>query len=151
MAQTDWQPLSDQNHVHGSPLLPRLRSSQLPRLKGIMFQEVPPANMSVRRRILLMSIVLTGSNLAVTLTKSSRVYLFQQTQCLIYYQLNDPTKIDPKNGVEESLCKLAGVQYPLSIIVGIDSVLSLLPGKAPMPCPLVTEIDGNVCTNAALL
>ena len=116
-----------------------------------MFQEVPPAKMSVRRRILLMSIVLTASNLAVTLTKSSRVYLFQQAQCLIYYQLNDPTKIDPENGVEESLCKLAGVQYPLSIIVGIDSVLSLLPGKAPMPCPLVTKIDGNICTDKAPL
>ena len=50
-----------------------------------MFQEVPLANMSVRRRILLMSIVLIASNLAVTLTKSSRVYLFQQAQCLIYY------------------------------------------------------------------
>ena len=94
-----------------------------------MFQDVPLASMSVRRRILLMSIVLTVGNLALTLTKSSRVYLLEQAQCLIYYQVNDVTKIDSKNGVQESLCKLEGVQYPLSILVGIDAILSMLPGR----------------------
>ena len=76
-----------------------------------------------------MSIVLIFGNLAVTLTKSSRVYLFEQARCLIYYQANDPTKIDPNNGVEERLCKIEGVQYPLSIVVGIDAILLGLPGK----------------------
>lgn len=94
-----------------------------------MFQDVPLADMSVRRRILLMSIVLTFGNLALTLTKSSRVYLFEQARCLIYYQVNDSTKIDSENGVNESLCKLEGVQHPLSILVGIDAILSMLPGK----------------------
>ena len=94
-----------------------------------MFRDVPLADMSVRRRILLMSIVLTFGNLALTLTKSSRVYLFEQARCLIYYQVNDSTKIDSENGVNESLCKLDGVQRPLSILVGIDAILSMLPGK----------------------
>ena len=94
-----------------------------------MFQDVPLASMSVRRRILLMSIVLTVGGLALTLTKSSRVYLLEQAQCLIYYQVNDVTKIDSENDVQESLCKLEGVQYPLSILVGIDAILSMLPGR----------------------
>ena len=94
-----------------------------------MFQDVPLADMSVRRRILLMSIVLTFGNLALTLTKSSRVYLFEQARCLIYYQVNDSTKIDSENGVKESLCKLEAVQRPLSILVGTDAILSMLPGK----------------------
>ena len=94
-----------------------------------MFRDVPLADMSVRRRILLMSIVLTFSNLALTLTKNSRVYLFEQARCLIYYQVNDSTKIDSENGVNESLCKLEGVQHPLSILIGIDAILSMLPGK----------------------
>ena len=94
-----------------------------------MFQDVPRADMSARRRILLMSIVLIFGNLAVTLAKSSRVYLFEQARCLVYYQANDPTKIDPNNGVEESLCKVEGVQYPLSIVVGIDAILLMLPGR----------------------
>ena len=99
------------------------------RLRTIMFQDAPFANMSVRRRIVLMSILLTSANLALTLTKSSRVFLFEQARCLLYYQVNDPTRIDPKDGVTETLCKIEGIQYPLSIIVGIDTVLSLLPGK----------------------
>ncbi len=86
--------------------------------------------MSARRRIVLMSALLVFDNLALTLTKSSRVYLFEQARCLIYYQDNDSTKIDSGNGVQESLCKLEGVQYPLSVIVGIDAILVMLPGKA---------------------
>ena len=102
-----------------------------------MFQDVPLANMSVRRRILLMSIVFTVGNLALTLNKSSRVYLFQQARCLMYYQFNDSTKIDSDNGVNENLCKLEGVQYPLSITMGIDAILSMLPGNVSRPYLLV--------------
>ena len=97
-----------------------------------MFQDVPLAEMSVRRRILLMSLLLVVDNLAFTITKSSRVYLFEQARCLLYYQANDSTRIDSGNGVQESLCKLEGVQYPLSIIVGIDAILVMLPGKVSM-------------------
>ena len=82
-----------------------------------------------------MSIIFTVSQLALTINKSSRVYLFQQAQCLIYYQVNDSTKIDSENGVNESLCKLEGVQHPLSITVGIDAILLMLPGK--VPCPIL--------------
>ena len=89
----------------------------------------PLADMTVRWRIILMSVVLTSANLALTLHKSSRVYLFEQARCLLYYQAHDITKIDPDHGVREDLCKLEGVQYPLSITVGIDHVLLMLPGK----------------------
>ena len=80
-----------------------------------------------------MSILFVFDNLASTITKSSRVYLFEQAQCLIYYQANDSTKIDSGTGVQESLCKLEGVQYPLSIIVGIDAILMMLPGIVSNP------------------
>ena len=104
-----------------------------------MFQEVPHADMSVRWRILLMSIVLIFGNLAVTLAKSSRVYLFEQARCLIYYQANDPTKLDSNNGVDERLCKIDGIQYPLSIVVGIDATLLMLPGKlSSSPYPILS-------------
>lgn len=83
-----------------------------------------------------MSIVFTVGSLALTLNKSSRVYLFQQARCLMYYQVNDSTKIDSDNGVNESLCKLEGVQYPLSITIGIDAILSMLPGNVSMLYPL---------------
>ena len=96
-----------------------------------------------------MSIVLTAGNLAVTLTKSSRVYLFEQARCLMYYQVNDSTKIDSDLGVEESLCKLEGVQYPLSVTVGIDAILLMLPGKVSMPYPLFREVVENSYTEKA--
>lgn len=94
-----------------------------------MFQDTAPAKISVRRRILLMSIVLISANLALTLSKNSRVYLFEQARCLIYYQINDPTKVDPENGVKESLCKITDIQRPLSILVGVDAMLAILPSK----------------------
>lgn len=84
-----------------------------------------------------MSIVFTVGNLALTLNKSSRVYLFQQARCLMYYQVNDSKMIDSDNGIDESLCKLEGVQYPLSITVGIDAILAMLPGKDSKPYPRV--------------
>lgn len=114
-----------------------------------MFQDVPLANMSVRRRILLMSIIFPVSNLALSLTQSSRVYLFQQARCLSYYRVNDPTKIDSENGVEESLCKGEGVQYPLSIIVGVDAILTMLPGRVSMPDAFVQQSARILHTNEA--
>lgn len=116
-----------------------------------MFQDVPPAKMSVRGRILLMSMIFTVSQLALSLNKSSRVYLLQQARCLIYYQVNDSSKIDSENGVNESLCKLEGVQYPLSITVGIDAILLMLPGKVSMPYPPPKQIVRYSYTNRARL
>ena len=85
--------------------------------------------MSVTRQIVLLGAVLNISYLATCIHKSSRVYLFQQAQCLNYYQANDPTKVDSHYYVEEALCKIHEVQSPLSILDGIDSFLQNLPGK----------------------
>lgn len=99
-------------------------------LSCIMFEDTIQFPLSVRHRILLMSVTMTLSNLALCITKNSRVYLFEQAQCLLYYQSHGPTQVDIQNSINESLCKVEDIQYPLSIIVGIDSFLSLLPGKA---------------------
>ena len=95
-----------------------------------MSQEFSPRRMSVTYQIVLLGAVLNVSYLATCIHKSSRVYLFQQAQCLNYYQANDPTKIDSHHHVEEALCKIQEVQSPLSILDGIDSFLQNLPGKA---------------------
>ena len=95
-----------------------------------MSQDLPPRKVSVTHQIVLLGAVLNVSYLATCIHKSSRVYLFQQAQCLNYYQANDPTKIDSNYHVEESLCKIHEVQAPLSILDGVDSFLQNLPGTA---------------------
>lgn len=95
-----------------------------------MSQDLSPRKMSVTHQVILLGAVLNVSYLATCIHKSSRVYLFQQAQCLNYYQANDPTKIDSNYHVDESLCKIHEVQSPLSILDGMDSFLQNLPGKA---------------------
>ena len=109
---------------------PRLGDTD-PIQNHIMFQEAPPPyKVSNSRQILLMSAVLVVGFLSLSIAKNSRVYLFEQAQCLIYYQSHSSTSINTQNSIEESLCKLDDIQYPLSIVVGIDSCLTFLPGKA---------------------
>ncbi len=74
-----------------------------------------------RHQILLISAVLVVGNVALSTHRSSRVYLFEQAQCLVYYRLHDD--------IDESRCKIDEVQRPLSIVVGIDACLSLIPGN----------------------
>ena len=114
----------------GSPHSLHLPTSTAPIRNSIMYQDAPVRKMSVGHQILLMSVVLITSNLALSITRNSRVYLFEQAQCSIYYQSHDPTQINSQYGVDERLCKLDDIQYPLSIVVGIDACLLLLPGKA---------------------
>lgn len=86
--------------------------------------------LSVNQQMLLLGFILTLANLAMTIHKSSRVYLFQQTLCFNYYTVSDPSKINSRSQVKESLCKLHQIQAPLSVTDGIDSFLVRLPGKA---------------------
>lgn len=112
-----------------------------------MSRELPPRSMSVTRQIILLGAVLNVSYLATCIHKSSRVYLFQQAQCLNYYQANDPTKINSHYQVDEALCKIHEVQSPLSILDGVDSFLQNLPGKAT-PSFTVFHSDLSICSNA---
>ena len=110
-----------------------------------MSRELPPRGMSVTRQIVLLGAVLNVSYLATCIHKSSRVYLFQQAQCLNYYQANDPTKINSHYQVDEALCKISEVQSPLSILDGIDSFLQNLPGKAT---PFFLRYSTATCSSA---
>ena len=117
-----------------SPTNTNARSSPPPtsdrlELSRIMFMDTLRFPLSVRQRILLMCVTLTLSNLALSMTRSSRVYLFEQAQCLRYYQSHDTAQVNLQDSIHETLCKLEAIQYPLSIIVGIDSFLALLPGN----------------------
>ena len=96
--------------------------------KATMFEFDPLRSKPVRQQILLLGAILTLANLAAIIHKSSRVFLFQQSQCLTYYLIHDPTKVDPRYRVEEELCKTDEIQSSLSMIDGIDSFLSCLPG-----------------------
>ncbi|KAL9103489.1 MAG: hypothetical protein Q9163_001485 [Psora crenata] len=98
-------------------------------------------------RISLLTWILTLSNLAICIHRSSRIYLFQQAQCLTYYRAFDPTQIDSQNKVEERLCKLGGIQSPLSIIEGVDSFLQLLPGIGFLPVVSRYNVKARVASN----
>ncbi|KAI4198057.1 MAG: hypothetical protein LQ350_005498, partial [Teloschistes chrysophthalmus] len=76
---------------------------------------------SVISQIVLLGAILTLGNLAQIIHRSSRVFLFQQAQCLIYYKLADPSKIDAQFQVDEALCKLGPIQSRLSMIDGVDA------------------------------
>ncbi|KAL9575926.1 MAG: hypothetical protein Q9212_007555, partial [Teloschistes hypoglaucus] len=82
---------------------------------------------SVTNQIVLLGAILTLANLAQIIHRSSRVFLFQQAQCLIYYKLADPSKIDAQFQVDEALCKLGPIQSRLSMIDGVDAFLTCLP------------------------
>ena len=94
-----------------------------------MPEHVHNRSISIDRRIVQIIAVLTIGNLAICLHRSSRVYLFQQSQCLTYYMKTDPSKIAPDFTIDEALCKSKEVQSPLSIIDGVDAFLMMLPGK----------------------
>lgn len=87
--------------------------------------------LSLKRQVLLLGTILTLANLGMVLHRSSRVYLFQQTQCFNYYTVSDPSQIEPNSRIQESLCKLREIQAPLSVTDGIDSFLARLPGRRP--------------------
>ena len=82
---------------------------------------------STTSSIILLGAILTLGNLADSIHKSSRVYLFQQAQCLLYYKNSDPTKIQTDLRVDEALCKVSPIQSRLATVEGIDSFLNFLP------------------------
>ena len=82
---------------------------------------------SITNRIILFGAILILGNLADIIHKSSRVFLFQQAQCLLYYKNVDPTKIQLDFSIDETLCKVSAIQSRLATIDGIDSFLSSLP------------------------
>lgn len=100
------------------------------RAKATMPQTPHHGTKVAKQQILLLGLVLTFANLAAVIHKSSRVYLFQQSQCLTYYMATDPKAVDAQRNVEEELCKIPAIQSQLSITDGIDSFLSYVPGKS---------------------
>ena len=80
--------------------------------------------------VVLLGGILTLGNLGLILHKSSRIYLFQQAQCLNYFLLRDPTAIGLQYHVDEARCKNPTIQSRLSMIDGIDSFLQWLPRES---------------------
>lgn len=87
--------------------------------------------LSLKQQLLLLSAILTLAKLGLVLHRSSRVYMFQQTQCPNYYTVSDPSQFDSNSRIQESLCKLREIQAPLLVTDGIDSFLARLPGRRP--------------------
>ena len=90
----------------------------------------PELKSSVTDRLILLGAIITLGNLADIIHKSSRVYLFQQAQCLLYYKYLDPTVIKQDFSIDEALCKVTPVQSHLATIIGVDSFLSFLPRES---------------------
>lgn len=86
----------------------------------------------VINRIILFGVILTLTALSVVIHKSSRVYLYQQAQCLLYYKTFDPSKIRPDFSIDEAFCKVSAIQSRLATIDGIDSFLSSLPRESSL-------------------
>ena len=84
---------------------------------------------SVTGQVVLLAAIIALANLADMIHKSSRVYLYQQALCLVYYKTFDPSKIERYSHVEEALCKVSQIQSRLAILDGLDSFLSTLPRK----------------------
>ena len=82
----------------------------------------------VDSRVVLVAITLTLGNLAICIHRSSRVWLFQQSQCLQHFLAVDTSRIVDSQ-VPEAECKIKEVQSPLSMIEGADMFLQMLPGK----------------------
>ena len=92
-----------------------------------MHSAIPSDRRSIINHIILLGTIITLGNLAEILHKSSRVYLFQQALCSVYYSsksLGEPSLDYLK---DESLCKVSKVQSRLSMVDGADSCLAFLP------------------------
>ncbi|KAL6721974.1 hypothetical protein ACLMJK_001079 [Lecanora helva] len=83
--------------------------------------------MAAMRQIILLGTIGVLGNLADIIHKRSRVYLFQQALCLVYYKVTDPSKLGLDYNINESDCKIKQVQSRLSIYEGLDSFLFYLP------------------------
>ena len=96
---------------------------------------------SVANHLILLGGILTLGNLADIIHKSSRVYLFQQAQCLLYYHNVDPTKIPSNFRIDEALCKVSPVQSRLATVDGVDSFLSCLPRELLLDLNPISKVS----------
>lgn len=92
-----------------------------------MSRSAPEQKPAVTKRLILLGAIITLGNLADIIHKSSRLYLFQQAQCLLYYKRFDPSTIQQDFRIDEALCKVTLIQSHLATINGIDSFLNYLP------------------------
>lgn len=105
----------------------------------------------VTNRIILFGVILTLNALAEVIHKSSRVYLFQQAQCLLYYKTFDPSKIRPDFSIDEAFCKISAIQSRLATIDGIDSFLKSLPRESSLTLVIYTSpFYPEICQSVAL-
>jgi hypothetical protein len=57
------------------------------------------------------------------------IKLFEQSLCITYYDIHDPSVIDTGSGIPEFLCKIQEIQVPLATIRGWKSLFDTIPGK----------------------
>lgn len=117
---------ADYNEIHSPRRLVRFKSARQP-CRTAMTSETSQWKRQAFGYVVLLGGILTLGNLGTILHKSSRVYLFQQAQCLNYYRRHDATAIGPQYQIEEARCKNPVVQSRLSVVDGVDSFLQFLP------------------------
>lgn len=61
------------------------------------------------------------------------IKLFEQSLCITYYDVHDPTVIGPDGDISELLCKIQEIQAPLATIRGWKSMLDTIPGLDNFP------------------
>ena len=57
------------------------------------------------------------------------IKLLEQSLCISYYDLHDPSVFGPGGDVPELLCKIPEIQTPLATIRGWKSMLDTFPGR----------------------
>lgn len=80
------------------------------------------------------------SIVSASFSSTALVRIIEADVCRIYYQTNKPSVIVAGHGVAETDCKLAQVQADLSMLNGVNTSLSVIPGgsdqleRLPMNC-----------------
>lgn len=94
-----------------------------------------PSKRRTDYRIILITLVITLSNIAICTHRSSRVWLYQQSLCFEYYHAREPAAAETSASIDEDRCKLKEIQSSLSTIESLDAVFMLLPGRTNHPVP----------------
>ena len=95
-------------------------------------------------------VVLLGIGLAVVsdigedLYAAPRIRLFESVACTRYYELNDPSLVDPNASVPERFCKIDPVQSEVASVLGwqlfFDSIPAIL---LPIPYGYIADSYGR--------
>jgi hypothetical protein len=94
----------------------------------------PPVDQGQRRSLRFRLVpwacgtVIALLNLGSHIIAAPLVKLIERSECRNYYAEHDPTAIGPGGDMDESLCKISGIQARVAYLVGLISTISFVSG-----------------------